>query len=195
MSDQPGLQALARVVGRHYDDRRVHDICAGLQRRPTAPMPATFNLVYVDRREHLGGSITRRALSGDVIARTGNTLTLLGSTLFLNTANTFLLLQHVAARSGAAGSRDHRDRGRQFDADRAQLRTPSPSASTSSARGIYSRRRTASPVILDSTGTSSTNTGSVRLQSTEFWGSLVSSSGRQPGHEFASHQRLAGQRL
>ena len=44
------------------------------------------------------------------------------------------------------------------------------------ARGIYSLAARRNTVILDATGTSSTNTGSVRLQSTEFWGSLVSSS-------------------
>ena len=42
------------------------------------------------------------------------------------------------------------------------------------ARGIYNVL-TDGTVVIDSTGTSSTNTGSVRLQSTKLWGSLVSS--------------------
>ena len=44
--------------------------------------------------------------------------------------------------------------------------------------------------MLDSTGNSSTNTGSVRLKSTEMLGSLVSSAAGGAGDEFADHQRI-----
>ena len=43
------------------------------------------------------------------------------------------------------------------------------------ARGIYNVL-TDGTIVIDATGTSATNTGSVRLQSTQLWGSLVSSS-------------------
>ncbi len=49
-----------------------------------------FNMVYVVGASSLEDQYTD-GLSGDVIARTGNTLTLLGSTLILNTANTLFL--------------------------------------------------------------------------------------------------------
>ena len=68
-----------------------------------------FNMVYVVGASSLEDQYTN-GLSGDVIARTGNTLTLLGSTLIYNTANTYSY--NVATGRRAAGRRHHRDGGR-----------------------------------------------------------------------------------
>ncbi len=54
-----------------------------------------FNLVYVIGASSLEDQYTE-GLSGDVIARNGDTLTLLGSTLFLNTANVYQYLLPTA---------------------------------------------------------------------------------------------------
>jgi len=106
-----------------------------------------------------------------VIRRVGNTVTLLGSTLFLNTANTYSY--EVAPTQLLLGS------GTIVTADDNSTLTGLNSGSVAvgqhiSARGIYSVLANGT-TQLDATGTSSTNTGSVRLQTTEFWGSLVSS--------------------
>jgi hypothetical protein len=110
-----------------------------------------------------------QGLEGDVIARNGNTLTLRGSTLQLN------------------------DGVSQYnDADAVVILGPSTIVTAEDnttltglnynsvsvgqhivARGIY-ELPASGVVTLDATGNSSTNTGSVRLQSTELWGSLVS---------------------
>jgi hypothetical protein len=106
-----------------------------------------------------------------VIKRVGSTATLLGSTLFLNTANVYTY--EVAPTRLLLGS------GTIVTADDNSTLTGLNSSSIAvgqhvSARGIYSVLPDGT-VQLDATGTSSTNTGSVRLQTTEFWGSLVSS--------------------
>jgi hypothetical protein len=141
----------------------------------TNPVPAStsgkFNLVYVVGASSLEDQYTE-GLSGDVIKRQGNTVTLLGSTLFLNTANTFTY--EVAPTRLLLGS------GTIVTADDNSTLTGLNSDSIAvgqhiSARGIYSVLA-GGTVQLDATGTSSINTGSVRLHSTEFWGSLVSSS-------------------
>jgi hypothetical protein len=109
-------------------------------------------------------------LSGEVIRRVGDTVTLLGSTLFLNTANTYFY--EVAPTRLLLGS------GTTVTADDSLVNGLNASSIAVgqhiSARGIYSLL-TDGTVQLDATGTSSTNTGSVRLQTTQFWGSLVSS--------------------
>ncbi len=110
-------------------------------------------------------------LEGDVIARNGNVLTLRGATLFANAAQE---VQFEAADStvtvgpttivteddvaGATGL------GYQSIAVGQHI----------TARGIYSLSA-AGDVQLDSTGDTATNTGSVRIQSTHLWGSLLSS--------------------
>ena len=140
-----------------------------------------FNLQYVVAGSSLEDNYTD-GISGDVIARTGNMLTLRGATLILTTANTFYyetadckvllapgtivtaddnpLLTNLSANSVAVGDRI-------------------------TARGIYEKATTAplgscgeayfgEAVYLDSTGTKATNTGSVRLQQSEAFGTLVS---------------------
>jgi hypothetical protein len=130
-----------------------------------------FNMVYVVGASTLEDQYTE-GLSGDVIARTGNTLTVLGSTLILNTANTYsynIAPAQVLLGAGTIVTADD-------DSTLTGLNANSIAVGQHiSARGLYSLAAN-STVILDATGTSSTNTGSVRLQSTEFWGSLVSSS-------------------
>jgi len=130
-----------------------------------------FNLVYVVGASSLEDQYTE-GLSGDVISRVGNTVTLLGSTVFLNTANTYTY--EVSPTRLLLGS------GTIVTADDNSTLTGLNSGSVAvgqhiSARGIYSVLVDGT-VQFDATGTSSTNTGSVRLQTTEFWGPLVSSS-------------------
>ena len=138
---------------------------------PSPPSTAgKFNLVYVVGASSLEDYYTE-GLSGEVIKRAGDTVTLLGSTLFLNTANTYTY--EVAPTQLLLGS------GTIVTADDNSTLTGLNSGSIAvgqhiSARGIYSVLANGI-VQLDATGTSSTNTGSVRLQTTEFWGSLVSS--------------------
>jgi hypothetical protein len=131
-----------------------------------------FNLVYVVGASSLEDQYTN-GLSGDVIARTGNTLTLLGSTLILNTANTYSYNVETAQVLLGAGTIVTAD-------DNSTLTGLNANSIAVGqhiiARGIYSLAANGTTVILDATGTSSENTGSVRLQATEFWGSLVSSS-------------------
>jgi hypothetical protein len=141
--------------------------------QPTATLNASvtagkFNSTFVVAGSTLEDFYTQ-GLEGDVIARNGNTLTLRGSTLQLN------------------------DGVSQYnDADAVVILGPSTIVTAEDnttltglnynsvsvgqhivARGIY-ELPASGVVTLDATGNSSTNTGSVRLQSTELWGSLVS---------------------
>jgi len=59
-----------------------------------------------------------QGLEGDVIARSGNTLTLRGSTLQLNDGTS---QYNDAKRRGPGGTRHHRDGRRQYDPQRARL--------------------------------------------------------------------------
>jgi len=129
-----------------------------------------FNLVYVIGASSLEDEYTE-GLSGDVIARSGNTLTLQGSTLFLNTADTYsynVANAEVLLGPGTIVTADNNSTIKGLNSDSISV------GQHVSARGIYSLT-TANEVVLDATGTSNTNTGSVRLQSTELWGPLVSS--------------------
>jgi hypothetical protein len=131
-----------------------------------------FNMVYVVGASSLEDQYTE-GLSGDVIARTGNTLTVLGSTLILNTANTYsynVATAEVLLGAGTIVTADDNSTLTGLNANSIAV------GQHIIARGIYSLAANGTTVILDATGTSSTNTGSVRLQSTEFWGPLVSSS-------------------
>jgi hypothetical protein len=109
-------------------------------------------------------------IEGDVIARSGNTLTLRGATVFANAA------QAVQYENGDS----------QVLLGPATLVTADGVATLGTldfnsvsvgqhitARGLATSS-TAGTVTVDSTGSSATNTGSVRLQSTELSGSLVS---------------------
>jgi hypothetical protein len=128
-----------------------------------------FNSTFVVAGSTLEDFYTQ-GLEGDVVARNGNTLTLRGSTLQLNTGQS-----------------------QYNDADAVVLLGPSTIVTADDnttlkglnynsvsvgqhiiARGIY-ELPASGVVTLDATGTSSTNTGSVRLISTQLWGSLVSS--------------------
>lgn len=133
-----------------------------------------FNSTFVLAGSTLEDFYTQ-GLEGDVIARSGNTLTLRSSTLEYN---------YTLTGYGA---------GQYNDADAVVLLGPSTIVTVDenttltglnynsvsvgqhiTARGIYSL--SASGVVtLDATGNSSANTGSVRIQPAELWGSLVSS--------------------
>ena len=130
----------------------------------------TFYPVYVIAGSTLEDNYTQ-GLSGDVIARNGNTLTLRGSTFFYNEAQVFtyeILDASVLVGPGTLVSAD--------DTTLGGLNYNSIGVGQHiEARGIYSQPSLTSPVQLDATGTSNTNTGSVRLISTQLYGSLISS--------------------
>jgi hypothetical protein len=137
-----------------------------------------FNLQYVVAGSTLEDVYTD-GISGDVIARTGNTLTLRGTTLILTTEDSFVY--EVADCDVVVGS------GTTVTADDNPLLTNLTPNSIAvgdhiTARGTYTLASSGScglatlgeAVYLDSTGTKATNTGSVRLQPSEAFGTLVS---------------------
>jgi len=135
-----------------------------------------FNLVYVVGASTLEDEYTE-GISGYVVARSGNTLTLLDSTLFLNTADTF---DYCLTGSASCGGKPQvlLGTGTIVTADDNTTLTGLNLDSIAvgqriTARGIYSILADGTTQI-DARG-STTNTGSVRLQSTEVWGPLVSS--------------------
>ncbi|MGA2398893.1 MAG: hypothetical protein ABSG30_12620 [Steroidobacteraceae bacterium] len=141
-----------------------------------------FNLQYVVAGSTLEDIYTE-GITGDVIARSGNTLTLRGATLILTTADTFAYcvppLPTLTTNCGVADAQVLLGPATIVTADDNPLLTGlSPSSIAVgdhiAARGIYSVT-SAGAVTIDSTGTSSTNTGSVRLQPNEVFGTLVSS--------------------
>jgi hypothetical protein len=132
-----------------------------------------FNSTYVIAGSTLEDFYTW-GLEGDVIARSGNTLTVRGATLqfnngvipyitYIDTPDAVVLLGPstiVTADDNAAL------KGLDYN-----------SVSVGQhiiARGLYSKPASG-VTTLDATGASSVNTGSVRLVSTQLWGSLVSS--------------------
>jgi hypothetical protein len=140
-----------------------------------------FNLQYVVAGSTLEDIYTN-GISGDVIAREGDTLTLRGSTLILTTDDTFEYDVNdclVQLGSGTTVTAD----------DNPLLKNLTESSVAVgdhiTARGILVQTTVAGQacglvtlgeaVLLDSTGTSATNTGSVRLQPNEAFGTLVSS--------------------
>ena len=139
-----------------------------------------FNLQYVVAGSTLEDIYTN-GITGDVIARTGDTLTLRGSTLIVTTDDTFQYSVDdclVVVGSGTIVTAD--------DNSLLQNLTPSSIAVGDhiTARGNYKQSTTGQTcglatfgesVYLDSTGTTATNTGSVRLQPNEVFGTLVSS--------------------
>jgi hypothetical protein len=138
-----------------------------------------FNLQYVVAGSTLEDNYTD-GISGDVIARTGNVLTLRGSTLILTTEDTFAYDVADCDVLLGAGTLVTAD-------DNPLLKNLNPNSIAVgdhiTARGLYQQTSTGTcgvtsfgvPVVLNSTGTSSTNTGSVRLQQDEAFGTLVSS--------------------
>ena len=135
-----------------------------------------FNLVYVVGASTLEDEYTE-GISGDVVARTGDTLTLLNSTLFLNTADTFYYCV-TGSTSCAAKTQVLLGAGTIVTADDNSTLTGLDADSIAvgqhiAVRGEYSIL-TDGTTQIDARG-STTNTGSVRLISTEVWGPLVSS--------------------
>jgi hypothetical protein len=111
-------------------------------------------------------------VEGDVTARKGNTLTLHGATLFANAAQLvqFETLDATVLLGPAT----------QVTADGVSTLGPLNYNSIAvgqhiTARGLFSQASSGA-ITLDSTGASATDTGSVRLQSTELFGSAVSTS-------------------
>ena len=130
----------------------------------------TFYPVYVVAGSTLEDNYTQ-GLSGEVIARSGNTLTLRGSTLFYNEAEAFYY--ETADTTVVLGP------GTLVTADDTTLTGLDYNSIAVGqhieARGLWCETyTTCSTVILDATGTSATNTGSVRLISTQLYGSLTS---------------------
>ncbi len=143
--------------------------------QPTATLnPAVtagkFNATYVIAGSTLEDFYTQ-GLEGDVIARHGNTLTLRGATLFLNDGQTeYINTPDAVVLLGPSTI---------VTADDNPALTGLNYNSVSVgqhiiARGIYSLPASG-VTTLDATGNSSTNTGSVRLISTQMYGPLVSS--------------------
>jgi hypothetical protein len=135
-----------------------------------------FNLLYVVGASTLEDEYTE-GISGDVVARTGNTLTLAASTLFLNTADTFYFCvtgsttcapkTQVLLGAGTIVTADDNTTLTALSADSIAV------GQHIAVRGEYSILADGTTQI-DARG-STTNTGSVRLLSTEVWGPLVSS--------------------
>ena len=139
-----------------------------------------FNLQYVVAGSTLEDIYTN-GISGDVIGRNGNTLTLRGATIIFTTDDTFgyeVADCNVILGAGTLVTAD----------DNSLLKNLTPSSIAVgdhiTARGNYhpaSAGQTCGAVLfgegvyLDSTGVSAQNTGSVRLQQSEAFGTLVSS--------------------
>ena len=141
---------------------------------PTATLNSSvtagkFNAYYV-----IGGSTLEdfytQGLEGDVIARSGNTATLRGATLqhndgtssYIETPDAVLLLGPSTIVTA------------EYNTTLTGLNYNSIAVGQHViARGIYTLP-SSGVTTLDATGSSSTNTGSVRIQSTEVYGSLVS---------------------
>ncbi len=128
-----------------------------------------FHSVYVIAGSTLEDFYTY-GLEGDVIARNGNVLTVRGGTLFANITQT-VQYQNLDAQVTVGPAT-------QVSADGFSTLGTLDYKSISvgqhiAARGLYSLSSTGA-VNLDSTG-ATTNTGSVRLQPTELFGTLISS--------------------
>ena len=128
-----------------------------------------FSAAYVIAGSTLEDFFTD-GMEGDVIARNGNVLTVRGGTLFANLAQ---VIQYENLDSQVTVGP-----GTQVTAD--GIAAPGPLNFNSisvgqhiTARGLYSLSA-AGVTMLDSTG-SSADTGSVRIQSTQLYGSLISS--------------------
>jgi hypothetical protein len=127
-----------------------------------------FNANYVVVGSTLEDYYTQ-GLEGDVIARSGNTLTIRGATVQFNDGTSLYYEGNSIVTLGS---------GTIVTADDTPSVTGLDYRSISSgqhiiARGIYSLSSTG-VASLDATGTSSTNTGSVRIIQTPIFGTLVS---------------------
>jgi hypothetical protein len=128
-----------------------------------------FNSVYVVAGSTLEDYYTQ-GLEGDVIARSGNTLTVRGSTLQLNSGTSQYNDADAVVLLGPGTIVTADDNGTLTGLNYNSVSVGQHII----ARGIYSLPASG-VVTLDATGASSANTGSVRLRSTQIWGSLVSS--------------------
>jgi hypothetical protein len=164
----PGLAALSQTSAGSTET------AAFTQFQPT-PTPApgvnagSFHTVYVVAGGTLEDFFTD-GMEGDVIARSGNTLTVRGGTLFANAAQVIQyedLDSQVLIGPGTLVTADGVSTLGALDFNSIAV------GQHITARGLYSLS-SAGVTILDSSG-SSTDTGSVRLQSTELFGSLTSS--------------------
>jgi hypothetical protein len=138
---------------------------------PTTTPNATagiFHAKYVVAGSTLEDVYTQ-GLEGDVVARTGNTLTLRGSTLYIYGLAPSYNVTDATVILGPATT---------VVADNTTLTGLNYQSVAVGqhiiARGIYTLPNNV--VTLDASGSSSTNTGSVRLISTSLWGNFVSSS-------------------
>jgi len=130
---------------------------------------AKFMPTYVVAGSTLEDFYTQ-GLEGDVIARNGNTLTVRGSTLQLNDGESQYNNTDAVVLLGAATIVTAEDNTTLKGLDYKSISVGQHII----ARGIY-ELPASGVVTLDATGSTSTNTGSVRMQSTQLWGPLVSS--------------------
>ena len=148
-----------------------------------------FNPTYVIAGSTLEDFYTQ-GIEGDVIARNGNTLTVRGATLQLNTGQS----QYIETPDSVVLVGPGTIVTAEDNATLTGLNYNSIAVGQHIiARGIYSLPASKVTTI-DATG-SSTNTGSVRLQSTELFGPLVSSASGSAELDLADHRKLAGQHL
>jgi hypothetical protein len=142
---------------------------------PTATPSATagkFHAKYVIAGSTLEDVYTS-GLEGDVVSRTGNTLKVRGSTLQLYTGGTIgTSIYNTADATVTLGAATI------VTADDTTLTDLNYNSVAVGqhvvVRGLYTAPSTG-VVDIDATGSTATNTGSVRLISTQLWGSLVSS--------------------
>jgi hypothetical protein len=141
----------------------------------TTPAPGVNAGIFHSKYVVAGGTLEdffTYGLEGDVTARNGNTLTLHGATLFANAAQLVQFeTQDSFVNLGPATL---------VTADGVSTLGPLNYNSIGvgqhiTARGLFSQSATG-VVTFDSTGASATDTGSVRIQSTELFGSQLSSS-------------------
>jgi hypothetical protein len=171
---QPGLDALSQLSA----GITITEAFATLTPTPTpSAVAGIFNTIYVVAGSTLEDQYTQ-GLEGDVIARDGNTLTLRGSTLFYNTAEVSYYIDTpdsvVLLGPGTIVTRDDASSFAGLDYHSISV------GQHITVRGICKAPCVLPPspsivTTIDATGTSSTNTGSVRIQSTRIWGPVVSS--------------------
>jgi hypothetical protein len=139
----------------------------------TTPAPGVnagiFHSVYVIAGSTLEDFYTE-GIEGDVIARSGNTLTVRGG---LVTANAAQVIQYEDLDSFVLLGPNTLVTADGVSTLGALNYNSVAVGQHITARGIYSVDATSGVVTLDATG-STTNTGSVRLQSTELFGSVIS---------------------
>jgi hypothetical protein len=178
----PGVTAMSQLSAGITMTAAYTTFTPSVNNLPTPPSTAgTFYPVYVIAGSTLEDQFTE-GLSGFVTARSGNTVTLSGSTLFLNTAEISYFCATGVSTCNTAETQLLLGPGTIVTADDNATLTGLNSDSVSvgqyvSARGILpsSFNPAGGVVTVDATGASSANTGSVRLLPSEIWGSLVSS--------------------